>query len=116
MTNPIIQGDCCNVKGGAKESVSWESATFPRGCAGGRLMPTSRNDTRVLCPFYQYDESKNRYKGYRIVCEGLIKKSALHHIYEEKADYLIQLNTFCCEHFDRCEIYRMLMDTKYSSE
>lgn len=71
-------------------------------------MPTSRTDTNVGCPFYQYDECKNRRYGYRIVCEGLIPKSSLQNVYEVKDDYLIQLNTFCCKHFDKCEINRML--------
>lgn len=72
-------------------------------------MPISRTDTRVKCPFYQYDECRNRYKQYRIACEGLTEDSTLMLIYTYKRDYSIQLDTFCCEHFDRCEVYRMLM-------
>lgn len=71
-------------------------------------MPTSRNDTRVGCPFYQYDECKNRRNGFRIVCEGLIPRSSLQNVYDTKSDYLMQLNTFCCNHFDKCEINQML--------
>lgn len=78
-------------------------------------MPTSRTDTKVGCPFYQYDECENRYKGYRIVCEGLIPKSSLQNVYDCKADYLIQLNTFCCKHYKKCEINRML-NRKYDEE
>ena len=71
-------------------------------------MPTSRTDTKVGCPFYQYDECTNRRQGYKIVCEGLVPKSTIQQLFECRADYLIQLNTFCCKHFDKCEINRML--------
>ena len=77
-------------------------------------MPTSRTDTRVKCPFYQYDEcwgSRTR----RIVCEGLVEGSALVLNYKYKRDFRIQLDTFCCEYFDRCEVYRMLMQ-KYEED
>ena len=79
-------------------------------------MPTSRNDTRVLCPFYQYDETLKKARVRHIVCEGLVDGSTLVLNYKNKRDFMIQLNTFCCEHFCRCEIYRLLMDTKYFEE
>lgn len=79
-------------------------------------MPTSRNDTRVLCPFYQYDETLKKARVRHIVCEGLIDGSSLVLNYKFKKDFKIQLETFCCKHFARCEIYRMLMDTKYPDE
>lgn len=78
-------------------------------------MPTSRNDTRVLCPFYQYDENVKKDRVRRIVCEGLIDGSTMVLNYKYKRDFHIQLDTFCCEHFDRCEVYRMLMQ-KYEEE
>ena len=78
-------------------------------------MPTSRNDTRVLCPFYQYDETMNKKRCFRITCEGLVDRSTLILNYRFKRDFWIQLETFCCRHFDRCEIYRMLME-KYEDQ
>ena len=78
-------------------------------------MPTSRTDTRVKCPFYQYDECHNKKKTHRITCEGLIEGSTLVLNYKFKRDWRIQLETFCCEHFDRCEVYRMLMQ-KYEED
>ena len=78
-------------------------------------MPTSRTDTRVKCPFYQYDECLGRRKEHRITCEGLIEDSALVLNYKYKRDFYIQLDTFCCCHFDRCEVYRMLMQ-KYKED
>lgn len=79
-------------------------------------MPTSRADTRVICPFYKYDENSKKKQLYRITCEGIIEKSALILNYQRKADFLIQLETFCCEHYKRCEVYQMLMDAKYAED
>ena len=36
-------------------------------------------------------------------------------IYRLKADYETQITQFCCLHYDKCEVYRMLMD-KYDEE
>lgn len=73
-------------------------------------MPTSRTDTRVQCPFYQYDESNGKSRIHRITCEGLTENSTLALNYKRKRDFNIQLETFCCIHFPKCEVYRMLME------
>ena len=78
-------------------------------------MPTSRADTRVICPFYKYDENSDKSKTYRVTCEGIVEKSTLIFSFRRKRDFQIQLETFCCEHYDRCEIYRMLMQ-KYEED
>ena len=88
----------------------------PQACMRGSLMPTSRTDVRVKCPFYQYDDSISKGGIQRIVCEGIVPGSVLMSCYKTKKDRNIQLDTFCCEYFDRCEIYRMLMDAKYTDE
>ena len=72
-------------------------------------MPTSRNDVHVQCPFYQYDECNPRKNIKRITCEGIVDASSLVLNYRRTRDYFIQLETFCCRHYDRCEVYRMLM-------
>jgi hypothetical protein len=64
----------------------------------------------VQCPFYKHDDGKRR-----ITCEGLVDRSSLSLTYLSKKDYEIQIETFCCKHFDRCEVYRMLME-KYEEE
>lgn len=64
------------------------------------------------CPFYKFDEQKRR----RIVCEGLVDGSTLALIYCRKQDYETQLEVFCCEHYRKCEIFRMLMAAKYDEE
>lgn len=64
----------------------------------------------VQCPFYKYDDGRRR-----ITCEGLIDKSSIALIYLTRGDYDTQLLVFCCEHYKKCEIYRMLME-KYEEE
>ena len=68
----------------------------------------------VLCPFYKYDDGKQR-----ITCEGLVGKkedSSLALIYHSKKDYETQIDVFCCEHYKRCEVYRLLMAAKYDDD
>jgi hypothetical protein len=66
----------------------------------------------VQCPFFKFDE----YKKKRIVCEGFVDKSSLALIYCRKGDYETQLRVFCCEHYKKCEVYRMLMASKYEED
>lgn len=74
-------------------------------------MKISRTEGNVQCPFYRYDEADR----HRIVCEGIVDRSTLMLNYTYKKDYRLQLETFCCEHFRKCEVYRMLME-KYREE
>ena len=64
----------------------------------------------VKCPFYKFDDGKRR-----ITCEGIIDDSSLALIFHNKHDYEMQIDTFCCELYKKCEIYRLLMD-KYDEE
>ena len=73
-------------------------------------MPTgSFKQIEVQCPFYKYDVPK------RITCEGLIDKSNISLGFLIWKDYAIHIKTFCSEHYQKCEIYRMLME-KYEEE
>jgi predicted metal-binding transcription factor (methanogenesis marker protein 9) len=36
--------------------------------------------------------------------------------FRRRNDYDTQLGVFCCEHYKKCEIYRMLMENKYDEE
>lgn len=64
----------------------------------------------VKCPFYKYDDGKRR-----ITCEGIIQDSSLALIYRRKEDFEMQMQTFCCGCYDRCEISRVLME-KYDDD
>ena len=62
------------------------------------------------CPFYRSDDGKNK-----IVCEGIVDDSSVVLNFRKKIDYNTQMKVFCCEHYDRCEVYRMLME-KYRED
>ena len=74
-------------------------------------MKICRTEGNVQCPFYRYDESER----HRIICEGIVDRSTLILNYTYKKDYRLQMDTFCCEHFRKCEVYRMLME-KYRDD
>ena len=65
----------------------------------------------VQCPFYKFDDGKQR-----ITCEGLVDDSSLALIYHQRKDFDTQIDVFCCEHYKKCEVYRMLMQAKYDEE
>lgn len=73
-------------------------------------MATSRNDVLVQCPFYRSDVFQPKQRIKRINCEGLVADSTLALNYRFQRDYFRQLETFCCRHYDKCEVYRMLME------
>jgi hypothetical protein len=72
---------------------------------------TYKGKADALCPFYRSDEARRK----RIVCEGLVDKSILALAFRKRNDYDTQLGVFCCEHYKKCEVYRMLMQ-KYEEE
>ena len=59
----------------------------------------------VKCPFYRFDDGKGR-----ITCEGILEGSSLALIYGNRQDFRIQMDVFCCQHYKKCEVYRMLME------
>ena len=65
----------------------------------------------VQCPFYQYDDGRRR-----ITCEGIVDGSSIAFISRTRELYETQMVVFCCEHYRKCEIYRMLMENKYAWE
>ena len=73
---------------------------------------TFKAQADVQCQFFKFDDARQK----RIVCEGFIDESSLALIYCRKKDYVTQLNVFCCEHYKKCEVYRMLMTSKYDEE
>ena len=65
----------------------------------------------VRCPFYHSDKV-----GKQIICEGLIDGCSLTLHYMQKSDWLNHIQGVCCEQYEKCDIYRMLMETKYPAE
>ena len=64
------------------------------------------------CPFFRSDVGKQK----RINCEGIVDRSTLALTFQRKKDYDTQLGVFCCEHYKKCEVHRMLMEAKYDEE
>lgn len=59
----------------------------------------------VKCPFYRFDDGRGQ-----ITCEGILEGSTLSLRYRKKQDFRIQMDVFCCRYYQRCEVYRMLME------
>lgn len=59
----------------------------------------------VVCPFYRSDDGKQK-----ITCEGLVDRSSISWNFTFKADYSVQMETFCCKYPEKCEVFRMLND------
>lgn len=70
----------------------------------------SYHQVDVRCPFYQSDDG-----AFHIKCEGIMDGCSLTLHYRKKQDFTIQLKTFCCQHYEKCEIYRMLLQ-KYEED
>ena len=68
-------------------------------------MPSgSYRQVYVKCPFYKYDDGRRR-----ITCEGVIDDSSLALVFHNRKDYETQMTVFCCSHYPKCEIYRLLL-------
>jgi len=67
-----------------------------------------RRDYGIACPFYLSDDKKRS-----ITCEGFIQGSSVTQRYKRFADQKKQLQIFCCKHYKKCELYRMICGEKY---
>ena len=75
-------------------------------------MPSgSYNQVYVQCPFYKEDDGK-----FSITCEGFGHARYLKQMYFNKAQYAKQMSAFCCENYKCCEVYRVIMETKYDED
>lgn len=72
-------------------------------------MGTSWRDFYAQCPFYVHAGCGK--SGYSITCHGVTDASRLVWRFRRKQDFEIQLRTFCCGKFERCEVCRMLNET-----
>lgn len=71
----------------------------------------SYNQVYVQCPFFKEDDGK-----LSIICEGFGDARYLKQMYYNKAQYEKQMTSYCCEHYGMCEVYRLIMATKYDEE
>ncbi len=63
---------------------------------------------RVLCPFYR----RSGRKGCFIRCEGIGMARSTTLSYRGERQRTRQLTVFCQDCFTRCEIYRMIVESK----
>ena len=49
-------------------------------------------------------------------CEWMINGATVSINFQSRRDFKNQMTVFCCEHYTKCEIYRMLMENKYEEE
>ncbi len=71
----------------------------------------SYRQAHVNCPFYRSDDGRGK-----IICEGILDGSTLALRMKSKADFELQIREYCAKRYICCEIYRMLMDSKYEEE
>ena len=65
----------------------------------------------VLCPFYKYDDGRRK-----IACEGFTDRCVLDVRWKYHIEQDLHLQTFCCKAYEKCEIYRMVMESKYDDD
>ena len=68
------------------------------------------NSGAAACPFYLARNERE------IHCEGFFPDSKLISRFRCRTSCNLQHDVFCCEHFECCEVYRMLMAEKYPEE
>lgn len=63
------------------------------------------NQFYVLCPFFLQDDGK-----FEIRCEGIHDGCDVCLKFRTKQEFKIQLDTYCKNHYKKCEIYRTVME------
>ena len=58
----------------------------------------------VKCPFYKYEKER------RLYCEAPIDEATLILAFQKKSGIERQREIFCCEHYEKCEIYRATLE------
>ena len=64
----------------------------------------------VRCPFNKRDDGKRT-----IVCEGIVEDSSVSLTYRYDSLYKKQMEVFCCDNYQKCEVHSMLME-KYKDQ
>ncbi len=66
---------------------------------------------KIRCPFFREESSRD----HKIKCEGLgdAKSISWNFSNEDERQRIRQLEIFCQDHYDKCELYRMIVESKY---
>lgn len=62
----------------------------------------------VKCPFYRFSTPTT------LSCEGLGDAQTIKWTFIKKAELNKQMEVFCMDHCENCELYRMLLEAKYN--
>lgn len=60
-----------------------------------------------LCPLWKWRQ------GNKISCEGPVEATVIHWIWSTPREAGEQEMIFCRKHYERCEIYRCVMNNRY---
>lgn len=71
---------------------------------------SSYNSVDVLCPYYQYEDTKHSC----MICEGMLPGSTMRSRFRSGAALRRHLAVFCCDAYEKCPWCRILMQ-KYST-
>jgi len=71
----------------------------------------SFREKKVRCPFFR---GENR-QWNKIVCEGLgdAKSISWEFDRQDERQRIRQMEVFCQDHYENCEVYRMILESKY---
>lgn len=70
------------------------------------MIDKKMGDADVKCPFYLGRQTYA--SGKKLFCESPVPESKMTLYFPKKEGYLSQFQIFCCEHYKKCEIYRMV--------
>lgn len=73
-------------------------------------MSSTAGTGNIKCPFFR------RHGEYQISCEGVMEDSTTNVVFKTAKKKLFFLQTYCENHYEKCEYYRMLMQEKYKDE
>lgn len=71
-------------------------------------------DAGIQCPFYT--AHLERARGREICCEGITEGGHLTQVFATRRGRDRHLEVFCSGRYECCEIYRAVMEAKYSGE
>ena len=66
-------------------------------------MSTCWNAWYAKCPFFRTDDGRNT-----ITCEGIGDACSFSLRFTKKSDYEKQMEVFCMQKYENCEVYRMI--------
>lgn len=69
---------------------------------------------KVRCPFFRREDRQK----HKIVCEGLgdAKSMSWNFANEDERQRIRQLEIFCQDRYENCEVYRMIHNSKYEGQ